>query len=110
MAVGKAGLGNVLHTVNREYGVLLLGEDPDTAVNVTLKLVEEGLAETTARTSLCSMRKNRQKLPRKVCGVKASRTMSERSPGRWTIPGPRWTSLGGSPCLLWLSMFVMING
>ena len=45
MVVGKAVLGNVLHTANREYGVLLLGEDPETAVNVALKLVEEGLAK-----------------------------------------------------------------
>merc|ERR1719431_1299492 len=40
-----AVLGNVVHTANREYGVLLLGEDPETAVNVALKLVEEGLAK-----------------------------------------------------------------
>merc|ERR1711970_557609 len=45
MVVGKAVLGNVVHTANREYGVLLLGEDPETAVNVALKLVEEGLAK-----------------------------------------------------------------
>ena len=45
MVVGKAVLGNVVHTANREYGVLLLGEDRETAVNVALKLVEEGLAK-----------------------------------------------------------------
>merc|ERR1711892_621556 len=45
MVVGKNVLGNVVHTANREYGVLLLGDDPETAVNVALKLVEEGLAK-----------------------------------------------------------------
>eukprot|EP00092_Neocalanus_flemingeri_P012907 GFUD01013906.1.p1 GENE.GFUD01013906.1~~GFUD01013906.1.p1 ORF type:complete len:911 (-),score=260.11 GFUD01013906.1:493-3225(-) len=45
MVVGKPVLGHVVHTANREYGVLLLGEDPETAVDVARKLVEEGLAK-----------------------------------------------------------------
>ena len=45
MVVGKPVLGQVISTANREYGVLLLGEDPETAVNVALKLVEEGLVK-----------------------------------------------------------------
>ena len=45
MVVGKPVLGKVISTTNREYGVLLLGEDPETAVNVALKLVEEGLVK-----------------------------------------------------------------
>jgi len=45
MIVGKTVLGLVLHNPgNRDYGELLLGEDPQTAVNVAKKLVEEGLA------------------------------------------------------------------
>jgi len=44
MAVGKTVLGLVVHTANREYGCLLVGDHPDTGVDVALKLVEEGLA------------------------------------------------------------------
>jgi len=45
MLVGKSILGHVVHTANREYGVLLLGDDPETAQDVALKMVEEGLAK-----------------------------------------------------------------
>ena len=46
MIVGKSVLGHVVHQANnREYGTLLLGDDPETAVDVALKLVEEGLAK-----------------------------------------------------------------
>jgi len=45
MIVGKTVLGLVHHNPgNRDYGELLLGDDPATAVNVAKKLVEEGLA------------------------------------------------------------------
>ena len=37
--------GHVVHTANREYGVLLLWDNPETAVDVAVKLVEEGLAK-----------------------------------------------------------------
>ena len=36
--------GKVVHKANREYGVLLVEDDPETAVNMALKLVKEGLA------------------------------------------------------------------
>jgi len=45
MVVGKNVLGHVVHTANREYGVLLLGDNPETATDVAVKLVEEGLAK-----------------------------------------------------------------
>jgi len=45
MVVGKPVLGHVVHTANREYGVLLLGDNPETGVDVAVKLVEEGLAK-----------------------------------------------------------------
>jgi len=45
LVVGKQILGHVVHTANRDYGVLLLGDNPETAVDVALKLVEEGLAK-----------------------------------------------------------------
>lgn len=45
MIVGKAVLGNVVHNPgNRDYGVLLLGDNPETGVDVAKLLVEEGLA------------------------------------------------------------------
>jgi len=45
LVVGKTVLGCVVHsTATREYGVLLLGDDPTTGVDVALRLVEEGLA------------------------------------------------------------------
>ena len=45
LVVGKTVLGCVVHsTATREYGVLLIGDDPTTGVDVALKLVEEGLA------------------------------------------------------------------
>jgi len=45
MVVGKTVLGCVVHsTATREYGVLILGDDPTTGVDVALRLVEEGLA------------------------------------------------------------------
>lgn len=48
MLVGKSILGHVVHTANREYGVLLVGatgNDPETGEDVAIKLVEEGLAK-----------------------------------------------------------------
>jgi len=46
MIVGKQVLGHVVHQANnRDYGILLLGDDPETGVDVALKLVEEGLAK-----------------------------------------------------------------
>jgi len=46
MVVGKTVLGSVVHTAqNRDYGELLLGEDPESGINVAKKLVEEGLAK-----------------------------------------------------------------
>jgi staphylococcal nuclease domain-containing protein 1 len=45
MLVGKSILGHVVHTANREYGVLLLGTNPETAEDVATKLVVEGLAK-----------------------------------------------------------------
>lgn len=45
MIVGKTVIGHVAHNPgSREYGELLLGEDPATGVDVATKLVEEGLA------------------------------------------------------------------
>jgi len=45
LVVGKTVLGCVVHsTATREYGVLILGEDPTTGVDVALRLIEEGLA------------------------------------------------------------------
>jgi staphylococcal nuclease domain-containing protein 1 len=45
LVVGKTVLGCVVHsTATREYGVLLIGDDPTTGVDVALKLVEEGFA------------------------------------------------------------------
>jgi len=45
LVVGKTVLGCVVHsTATREYGVLIVGDDPTTGVDVALKLVEEGLA------------------------------------------------------------------
>ena len=45
MIVGKAVLGNVVHNPgNRDYGVLVLGDNPETGVDVAKLLVEEGLA------------------------------------------------------------------
>jgi len=48
MLVGKPILGHVVHTANREYGVLLVGatgNDPETGEDVAIKLVDEGLAK-----------------------------------------------------------------
>lgn len=45
MVVGKPVLGHVVHTANREYGVLMLGDNPETAVDCAVKLVDEGLAK-----------------------------------------------------------------
>ena len=36
---------SICYLINRDYGVLLLGDNPETAVDVALKLVEEGLAK-----------------------------------------------------------------
>lgn len=45
LVVGKTVLGCVVHsTATREYGVLILGDDPTTGTDVALLLVEEGLA------------------------------------------------------------------
>jgi len=45
LVVGKTVLGSVVHSANnRDYGILILGEDPTTGVDVALRLVEEGLA------------------------------------------------------------------
>ena len=45
MIVGKTVIGHVAHNPGtREYGELLLGDDPATGVDVARKLVEEGLA------------------------------------------------------------------
>jgi len=45
LVVGKTVCATVVHsTATREYGVLLLGDDPNTGVDVALRLVEEGLA------------------------------------------------------------------
>ena len=45
LIVGKPVLGHVVHTANREYGTLLLGDNPETAVDVARELVAEGLAK-----------------------------------------------------------------
>jgi len=45
MLVGKTVLGNVVHVANREYGCLILGDNPETGTDVALALVEEGLAK-----------------------------------------------------------------
>ena len=51
LTVGKQVLGHVVHTANREYGVLLLGNDPETAEDVALKMVSEGLAKVRENCS-----------------------------------------------------------
>lgn len=41
LVVGKTVLGSVVHSANnRDYGILILGEDPTTGVDVALRLVE----------------------------------------------------------------------
>jgi len=47
MLVGKAIIGVIHHKVpsGREYGSILLGNDPETAENVTVSLLTEGLAK-----------------------------------------------------------------
>jgi len=45
MCVGKTVIGHVVHTANREYGCLMVGDNPETGADVALALVEEGLAK-----------------------------------------------------------------
>ena len=37
----------------REYGVLFLGDNPETGVNIALNLVEEGLAKVRDNCQVC---------------------------------------------------------
>eukprot|EP00088_Acartia_fossae_P009398 TRINITY_DN1454_c0_g2_i3.p1 TRINITY_DN1454_c0_g2~~TRINITY_DN1454_c0_g2_i3.p1 ORF type:complete len:902 (-),score=331.27 TRINITY_DN1454_c0_g2_i3:535-3240(-) len=45
LVVGKSVLFRVVNSANREYGILLVGDNPANAVDATLALVEEGLVK-----------------------------------------------------------------
>jgi len=89
MVVGKNVLGHVVHTANREYGVLLLGDNPETAVDVAVKLVEEGLAKVRDNCQDSVLISAQEGAKNKGVGMWAEDSSSKVRSITWEVENPR---------------------
>jgi len=89
LVVGKNVLGHVVHTANREYGVLLLGDNPETAVDVAVKLVEEGLAKVRDNCQDSVLISAQEGAKNKQVGMWADDSSSKVRSITWEVESPR---------------------
>jgi len=89
MVVGKDVLGHVVHTANRDYGVLILGDNPETGVDVALKLVEEGLAKVRDNCQDQGLQSAQESAKNAKKGVWAEDASSKIRTITWEVENPR---------------------
>ena len=77
----------------RDYGVLLLGEDPETGVDVALKLVEEGLAKVRDNSQDETLQKAQEAAKAAKKGMWGENTGSHTRDIQWDVDSNRARAL-----------------
>ena len=85
----------------RDYGILLLGDDPETGVDVALKLVEEGLAKVRENSQDETLLKAQEAAKAAKKGLWGENTASHVRDIQWDVDSNRARALvdkfGGKP-------------
>jgi len=89
MVVGKTVLGHVVHSTNREYGCLLVGDNPETGVDVALALVEEGLAKCRDNCQDASLTEAQERAKDAKKGVWSDECSKHIRKITWEVENPR---------------------
>jgi len=89
LIVGKSVIGHVVHTAAREYGVLFLGDNPETGVNIALNLVEEGLAKVRDNCQDATLTEAQEVAKSAKKGVWADDAAEHVRKITWEIENPR---------------------
>ncbi|XP_023328486.1 staphylococcal nuclease domain-containing protein 1 [Eurytemora carolleeae] len=89
LVVGKQVIGHVVHTANREYGSLVLGDNPETGVDVALALVDEGLAKCRDNCQDANLLEAQERAKGSKKGVWADDASSHVRNITWEVENPR---------------------
>jgi len=91
LLVGKAIIGVIHHKVpsGREYGSILLGNDPETAENVTVSLVSEGLAKVRDNCQDEALKTAEATAKTNAKGLWAADASSQVRDVIWEVENPR---------------------
>jgi len=89
LTVGKQVLGHVVHTANREYGILFVGDNPDTGVDVALNLVEAGLAKCRDNCQDATLTEAQERAKGAKLGVWGDDVSSHVRKVTWEVENPR---------------------
>jgi staphylococcal nuclease domain-containing protein 1 len=89
LVVGKQVIGHVVHTANREYGSLVLGDNPETGVDVALALVEEGLAKCRDNCQDSSLIEAQERAKGSKNGIWADDASTHVRNMTWEVENPR---------------------
>jgi len=89
LCVGKQVFGHVVHTANREYGCLVVGESPESGTDVALALVEEGLAKCRDNCKDEKLTEAAARAEAAKVGVWAEDASSKVRKITWEVENPR---------------------
>jgi len=89
LTVGKQVLGHVVHKANREYGTLVVGDNPETGVDVTLSLVEAGLAKCRDNCQDATLTEAQDRAKTAKLGLWGDDASSHVRKVTWEVENPR---------------------
>lgn len=89
LTVGKQVLGHVVHTANREYGVLMTGDNPETGEDVALKLVQEGFAKVRENCQDAALTEAQEAAKNAKKGVWGDEAAQHVRNITWEVENPR---------------------